>query len=155
MIRTTKADYLEDPKSLWCARLPALVSKSINALTYRQFNYATHLTLPNQLSRWFHKRMSHNYVNADMLTPYNILYSSIERDSGLLNHSRKQRNIATVDDSLKHLKEANIIWSFQKEGSRRISCGLRQSAFGVSCCVCSRFSSPRGKSSRMPGMENP
>lgn len=119
MIRTTKSDYLEDPSSLWCARLPALVSKSINKLSYRQFNYAKLMSLPNQLSRWLHKRMSHQFVNASLLQPYNILYSSIERDSGLLHHSRKQRNIETVDTSLEHLREADVLMSFKKEEQRK------------------------------------
>ena len=40
MIRVTRSNYLEDPSSLWHARLPALVSKSINELSYRQIGLA-------------------------------------------------------------------------------------------------------------------
>ncbi|MGE0269610.1 MAG: hypothetical protein AB7S78_14260 [Candidatus Omnitrophota bacterium] len=118
MVRTTKADYLEDPKSLWTARLPALISQSINSLTYRQINYKTLISLPTPLARWFHRRLTHQYSNAHILHPYNLLYSSIERDSGLLKHSRKQRNIQTVDATLQQLQEANIIMYYKKEERR-------------------------------------
>lgn len=115
MTRTTRADYLEDTKALWCAQLPALVSKSINELTYRQFNYATLMSLSMPLSRWLHKRLSHNYINAGMLQPYNILFSSIHRDSGLLHHVKQSINIKTAESALEELKEKNVLWWFKKE----------------------------------------
>ena len=84
LTRMTRNDYLQDPKGMWYGRLPAIVSKSINELTYRQFNYATLMSLPTSLSRWFHKRLSHQYTNAGLLHPYQqIKFSTIERDSGL------------------------------------------------------------------------
>jgi hypothetical protein len=52
LTRVTRTNYLQDPKATWYARLPALVSRSINELTYRQFNYATLMSLPTPLSRW-------------------------------------------------------------------------------------------------------
>jgi hypothetical protein len=41
---------------------------------YMQYRY--------RLSRWLHKRLAHNYVQASMLAPYTIRLSTILRDSG-------------------------------------------------------------------------
>lgn len=38
VVRVTREQYLEDGKGMWAARLPALISKSVNDHTYRQFN---------------------------------------------------------------------------------------------------------------------
>ena len=75
------------------AKLPALISKSVNELTYRQFNYGVLMSLPTQLARWLHKRLSHNYINASHLDSYDILFSSIQRDSGLLTYKRTRDNL--------------------------------------------------------------
>lgn len=96
MTRVERDDYLEDTKSLWYARLPVLISKSINELTYRQFNYATFMRLAKPISRWFLKRLSHQYTNSSLIHPYRIKYSTIERDSGLLHHPRAAYNRQTV-----------------------------------------------------------
>lgn len=119
MIGITRTDYLEDPKSVWKARLPGLISKSINETTYRQMNYAIHMNLKNHLARWFHTRLSHQYTQAHMLSPYSILFSTIKRDSGRLHHSRNAANIKTVDDALNELKANNVLLQFEKEVRRK------------------------------------
>lgn len=119
MIRTQRSDYLQDPKSLWTARLPALISKSVNELTYRQFNYGTLMSLTLPLARWFHKRLSHQYTQASVMHPYHIKFTSICRDSGLLNHSRRSVNIATVESALEELKSAQVLFRYEKEERRR------------------------------------
>ena len=119
LARINREDYLQDPKSLWYARLPALVSKSINDLTYRQFNYSTLMSLPTALSRWFHKRLSHQYTNAHVLNPYNIKFSTIERDSGLLHHSRRSANLKAVESALNELTNRNILLNSTHEQQRQ------------------------------------
>lgn len=119
MTRTTRADYLEDTKALWCARLPALISKSINELTYRQFNYGKLMALKTPLARWLHKRLSHQYTNAGFLQPYNILFSSIDRDSGLLHHQKQAVNIQTLDAAFEELKKTEILWWVKKDERRQ------------------------------------
>ena len=115
----TRADYLSDPKSMWCTKLPALISKSVNELTYRQFNYGTLMSLSSQLARWFHKRLSHQYTQASLTDAYHISYSSICRDSGLLHQSRTSANIKTVDSALEELKSADVLMFFKKEDRRQ------------------------------------
>ncbi len=115
----TRTDYINDPKSLWCTKLPALISKSVNELTYRQFNYGTLMSLSSQLARWFHKRLSHQYTQASLIDAYHISYNSICRDSGLLHQSRTSANIKTIDTALDELKEAEVLMSYKKEERRQ------------------------------------
>jgi hypothetical protein len=117
LTRVTVADRMEDPNALWTARLPALVSLSINNLSYRQFNYGLLMTLSSQLARWLHKRLSHEYTNASLAHQYRILFSTIDRDSGLLHHARKSSNIETVTRALDELQERGVIL-FYKEDKR-------------------------------------
>jgi len=58
--RVTRTKFLQDPSGMWWAKLPALISKSVNELTYRQFNYGKLMRMQSQLARWFHKKMSHS-----------------------------------------------------------------------------------------------
>jgi hypothetical protein len=118
LTRITRDDYKQDPNAMWTARLPALVSKSINDVTYRQFNYATLMSLPTPLARWFHKRLSHRYTNAGILHPYHIRYSTIERDSGLLHHSRTSANRKAVDDALNELIQRNVLLNVSSDVQR-------------------------------------
>lgn len=118
MMRTQRLDYLQNPKGLWAARLPVLISKSVNDLTYRQFNYGILMSLTLPLARWFHKRLSHQYTQASLMHPYHIKFSSICRDSGLLNHSRRSVNIKTVETALTELVKAEVLFRFEKEERR-------------------------------------
>lgn len=115
MTRVTRSDLLEDPNAMWTARLPALVSLSINNLSYRQFNYGILMNLSSQMARWLHKRLSHEYINASVTTPYQILFSTIHRDSGLLHHSRNASNIETVERALAELGERGVLYFHKAE----------------------------------------
>lgn len=108
----SRRDY-EDGTTAWCARLPALVTKSIRDLSFRQFNYATLMSLDSQLARWFHKRLSHEYVNAALMSPYTILYSTIARDSALLS-DRPVDNRKAVTAALSGLKERGVLFCFDQ-----------------------------------------
>jgi hypothetical protein len=119
LTRVTRTSYLQDPKATWCARLPALISQSINELTYRQFNYATLMSLPTPLSRWLHKRISHQYTNASIMQPYTIRFSTIERDSGLLHHSRNSANRKAIDAALNALEKRNVFLSVACQEERK------------------------------------
>jgi hypothetical protein len=114
--RVTRQKYLMDSSMTWVARLPALISKSVNELTYRQFNYGVLMSLSSQLARWLHKRLSHNYTNASYLDPYQALYSSIQRDSGLLTYSRTNDNLKAAFDEL---REHRILSSWERLEERR------------------------------------
>lgn len=119
LIGVTRTDFLTDPKALWCAQLPALISKSVSELSYRQFNYGKLMSLSSQLSRWFHKRLSHQYTQASLIDSYHIMYTAICRDSGLLHQKRTSANIKTIDTALEELKEQKVIMHYDKEERRQ------------------------------------
>jgi len=116
--RVSREKYLNDGTAMWWAKFPALISKSINALSYRQFNYGKLMHLESQLARWLHKKLSHNYTNAHILQPYEILFSTIQRDSGLLTHPRMNANVVACETALDELKSDPILillsWSKQE-----------------------------------------
>lgn len=115
MTKITRKQYLEDTSGYWMTRLPALVSKSINQLTYRQYNYAKMMGLKHQPSRWLLKRLSHHYINASHITSYEVLLSSIIRDSGLFAYSRVRDQVRKFDITLNELIETKVINHFDKE----------------------------------------
>lgn len=119
LTRVTRKDYLEDPTGHWMARLPALISKSVNDLSYRQYNYALMFSLKSQLSRWLHKRLSHNYVNAGLSSPYEILLSTVIRDSGMLSHSRMNDRIKAFEATIDELVSNRVLTQQSKRKDER------------------------------------
>ena len=117
--RVNRAEYLEDTSLTWIARLPALISKSINELSYRQINYSIQMSLCSQLARWLHKRLSLNYTNASLMDHYEILFSTIKRDSGLLNYARESANYKTLEKALDELKKTNVLVSWERIAENR------------------------------------
>lgn len=117
--RVTRDNYRSDSTLTWIARLPALISKSVNELTYRQFNYGVLMSLSSQLSRWLHKRLSHNYINASHLDPYEVLFSSIQRDSGLLTYARTNDNLRALEDALNELVAKSVLLRWERTDERR------------------------------------
>lgn len=115
VVRTTRADIEDDPGAKWTAQLPALISKSINELSYRQFNYALHMRLKTPLARWLHKRLVHRYRNASLLDAYTFAFSSIARDSGLLNNKRVSANVKALSEALEELKAEGILFTIEAE----------------------------------------
>lgn len=115
LTRVTRDMWKEDRKAMWMVRLPGLLSASINKLTYRQFNYAVLMSLNSQLARWLHKRLSHEYTNAHLNNPYQILFSTIERDSSMLNHSRRSANMAAVKSAIEDLIKAHVLYTYTEE----------------------------------------
>ena len=113
--RTTREDIFNDPSAKWTAQLPALISKGVNELDYRQFNYALHMRLSSPLSRWLHKRLVHRYRQASLTTPYKFNYSTIARDSGLLNNKRMSANVKALNEALEELKAENILFTVKAE----------------------------------------
>jgi hypothetical protein len=116
---SSRKDWKADPKNARCyVQFNPLVTASIEALTYRQFDYETLMSYSHQLSRWFHKRLYHNFVNAGMLSTYSILLSTVKRDSGLLNNNRTSKDIKYLERTLEELSDKNIIYGFEKQVRR-------------------------------------
>lgn len=119
LTRVTRQNYLEDTSMTWLARLPALISKSLNELTDRQFNYGVLMLLSSQLARWLHKRLSRSYTNASHFDSYQTLYSSIQRDSGLLTYSRTNDNVKALESAFEELRERHVLSIWECVEKRR------------------------------------
>ena len=117
--RVTRQKYLDDTSMTWVARLPALISKSINDLTYRQLNYGVLMALPSQLARWLHKRISHNYTNASRMADYQILFSTVQRDSGLLHYQRTSQNLKVLEAGLRELEDSQVLNAWKRLEERK------------------------------------
>jgi hypothetical protein len=68
-----------------------------------------------RLSRWLHKRLAHNYVQASMFTPYTIRLSTILRDSGTQESAQNYNNSRSVERALDELHSEKILLVVTKE----------------------------------------
>jgi hypothetical protein len=85
-------------------------------VTYRQFNYHLMMSHSTQLARWLHKQLVLKYTFASLVDPFEIRYSTIKRDSGLLeNYSRSRMAIDKVEEAFGELKKANVISHFERK----------------------------------------
>src|ERR671931_491500 len=73
----SKKDWLEHPKETRCyIQFHPFITQCISQLTYRQFDYGSYMSYTYRLSRWFHKKLAHNYTQAGLLQPYTIRIST-------------------------------------------------------------------------------
>jgi hypothetical protein len=101
----SKHKLTEDPHAKWVVHFHPLITQAIDALTYRQFNYAQMMSYTTQLARWLHKQLSLKYTFASLTAPFEMRYSTIKRDSGLLGgYSLERKAIVALDNALNELK---------------------------------------------------
>ena len=110
---------MENPKQARCyVQFHPLVTASINHLSYRQYDYLTYMAYKHRLSRWLHKRLAHNYIQASMMHPYSISLSTILRDSGAYNAPRGNDRRREVETALDELKAKHVVMNWKKEEKR-------------------------------------
>lgn len=103
--RVSKGKLAEDPGAKWFADFHPFASGALDELTYRQFNYARLMSHKNQLARWLNKVLSLKYLNASFLHPFEMRFSTIMRDSGLLNgYTVLRLAVAAVDSAFEELQ---------------------------------------------------
>jgi len=101
----SKHKLAEDPHAKWLVQFHPLVTQAIDALTYRQYNYAQMMSYRTQLARWLHKQLSLKYTFASITASFEMRYSTIKRDSGLLEgYGLERKAIAALDDAFEELK---------------------------------------------------
>jgi hypothetical protein len=111
----SKTRLIDDPQAKWIVQFHPLVTQAIDALTYRQFNYAQMMSHRTQLARWLHKQLSLKFTFASITTPFEMRYSTIKRDSALLDsYGRERRAIEAVDAALDELVKARVLIKFDK-----------------------------------------
>jgi hypothetical protein len=75
-----------------------------------------------QLARWIHKQLILKYTFASRLKPFEIRYSTIKRDSAMLDsYARSTASIEACDFSANELKEHGVLI----ELNRRTETGAR------------------------------
>ncbi len=127
MVSVSREDLQADPYSQWMVEFHPLVTKSIIEATYRQFDLDKLLSMSTQLGRWVHRQLVIKYTFASLMTPFEIRYSTIKRDSFMINYGRERAGIAALDQVMSELKEKNIIMDFQ----RHVTSGARRKILDV------------------------
>ena len=103
-------------RDLWGAMFHPLVTRGIRAQTYRQYDYAALMELPTQLARWLLKQLHLKFTFASRFgNPFKICYSTIKRDSNLLNSSEERSNRYDVEMALMKLVEAKVLRDFDRQ----------------------------------------
>ncbi len=109
-------------KSKWFVEFHPLVTDSINQLAYRQFNYERLMRCSSQLARWLLQQLVLKYTAASVANSFEMRYTTIKRDSALLDgYSRERAAIAALDEAWEELKELGALYEVKKveqQGSR-------------------------------------
>jgi hypothetical protein len=124
----TRDDWARDPKARWIVQFHALVTASIDQVTYRQFNYHVMMGHSTQLARWLHKQLALKYTFAGLTAPFEMRFSTIKRDSGLLaSYGRERRAIEAIVEALEELKNNSVLGHIKREDI----CGARRKILDV------------------------
>jgi hypothetical protein len=115
LVTVGREEYLADTDSHHRARLPLFISHAINRLAYRQFNYDRLMACDEQLSRWLYKQLIHRYRQASFMNDYHFMYSSVERDSGLLQQGRGIENRNKMLSALDELVARRVLDKYEVE----------------------------------------
>jgi hypothetical protein len=117
-----RKDYDADSRAKWAAQFHPLVTQSIDRVTYRQFNYKRLMKCRSQLARWLLSQLVLKFTQAAMATPFEVRYSTVKRDSALLEgYGRERAAIETLDAAWEELKELgalSIVSKAEQRGSR-------------------------------------
>lgn len=123
VVRVAKNKLQDDPQAKWAVQFHPLVTTSIDKIQYRQFNYRRMMSHNTQLARWLHKQLVLKFTGADMLNTFEMRYSTIKRDSGLLDgYARERAAIDALETAFQDLKKAGIVSDFERKdqtGPRR------------------------------------
>ncbi len=115
LVTVGREEYLADTDSHHMARLPLFISHSINKLEYRQFNYSRLMDCNEQLTRWIYKQLINRYRQANFLNDYHFMYSTIAKNSGLLQQITDRKNRQKLISALMELQEKKVISSYKEE----------------------------------------
>jgi hypothetical protein len=105
----------DDPQAKWIVQFHPLVTQEIDALTYRQYNYAQMMSHNSQMARWLHKQLSLKFTFASLMTSFEMRYSTIRRDSALLeNYNLERQKIQALDKAFDELQAAGVLLKIDK-----------------------------------------
>ncbi len=112
VVAVSRKRLKNDPEAKWAVQFHPFVTGGIDKVTYRQFNYHLMMSHSTQLARWLHKQLVLKYTFADHTKPFETRYSTIKRDSGLLNgYARGRDAVEALETALNDLKRCDILSS--------------------------------------------
>ena len=112
----TRTDFDHDRNSKWYVQFHPMVTASIDSFTYRQFNYRQLMQHSTQLARWLHKQLVLKYIFASITNPFEMRFSTISRDSGMLsNYSREDSRREACDFSMSELETQKILYRVDRK----------------------------------------
>jgi hypothetical protein len=122
----------EDPEAKWIAQFHPLVTQSMESLAYRQFNYHRMMSHSTQLARWLHKQLSLKFTFAGIGTKFDLRYSTVKRDSGLLEGYARQRDaINALESALAELKANRVLMLIEKQCTYGARCRLEDVVYSL------------------------
>jgi hypothetical protein len=114
-----RQNYDANRDARWFAQFHPLVTQSIDRVTYRQFNYQRLMRCNTQLARWLISQLVLKYTQAALLNSFEIRYSTIKRDSALLNgYARERAAIEALDNAWNELKTLEVLSLIKKAEQR-------------------------------------
>lgn len=117
LIRVNRAKYEDDGSSMWAARLPEMISNSMEYGKYNQYDYLTQMNIQVPLARWLHQLLSRRYKHAGGSNWYDIYFTTVIRDSGYLDTGTDQNKRRKIESALDVLVEKDVI---QKDYEKHI-----------------------------------
>ncbi|MBS1984059.1 MAG: hypothetical protein JST16_07785 [Bdellovibrionales bacterium] len=116
LVAVSRNRLKDDPIAKWAVQFHPFVTDSIDKVTYRQFNYALLMSHDSKLTRWLHKYVVLKCTGADLLKPFSIRYTTIKRDSCLLNeYTRERAAIDAVKNAFEDIKKKGILHDFERK----------------------------------------
>lgn len=110
----TQEDWQGDgPKSKAFVCFNPLVTASIRNKEFRPINYEKCMAYRSALARWFHKRLSHNYIGASLTAPFTILLSTIMTDSCMKQYAKLSDNLREVRKALDEMQKAEVLLRYE------------------------------------------
>jgi hypothetical protein len=119
LAKVNKKGRAADPEAKWFVQFHGLVTDSINRITYRQFNYQRLMKCSTQLARWLISQLVLKFTQASIGNHFQMRFSTIKRDSGLLEGYGRQRDaLAALDEAWAEIKALGALHDFKKNEQR-------------------------------------
>lgn len=96
-------------------RFSSFVSNSIKEKTWRLINYQQCIAYKRNISRWLHKRLAYLFIQAKLQSPFNILASTIARDSGMSEYSRFKDQQKQIELCLQEMIQIGSLERYEVE----------------------------------------
>ena len=122
LTRVRRKDLSSDPEAKWLVQFHPLITDSIQKITYRQFNYKRLMNCRTQIARWVISQLVLKYTQASMLNSFEMRFSTVKRDSGLLSgYARVRDAVAALDAAWEEAKSLGVlakVHRFEQRGPR-------------------------------------